>query len=282
MSNVAAHETPMMRQYLEVKASQPGCLLLMRMGDFFEAFLEDAVEFSRITGVALTSRNKDADQPIAMAGVPHHSLPGYLPKLLAAGKRVAIMDQLEDPKEAKGLVKRGLTRVITAGTLIDESGIDASSANWLVAVTGFDGLVGIAALDVSTGRFTVEEADASRLALSLARLQPAELVVPDELKQADDPRAAARRAVCSSRAAAQQRASVRLEGGRCPPLSQRATARRRPGRLRHRFRRGPSRRGRSSGAALCRQFDQPRQRYGATQRPRPYPHHYQRCIRPST
>jgi len=146
MAGVPALETPMMRQYLEVRAPQPGCLLLMRMGDFYEAFLEDAVELSRITGVALTSRNKDAEQPIAMAGVPHHSLPGYLPKLLAAGKRVAIMDQLEDPKEAKGLVKRGLTRVITAGTLIDESGLEAGAANWLVALTGLDGVVGIAAL----------------------------------------------------------------------------------------------------------------------------------------
>ena len=186
MAGAPAHETPMMRQYLEVKAGQPGCLLLMRMGDFFEAFLEDAVELSRITGVALTSRNKDADQPIAMAGVPHHSLPGYLPKLLAAGKRVAIMDQLEDPKEAKGLVKRGLTRVITAGTLIDESGLEATAANWLVSLTSLDGLVGISALDVSTGRFTVEEAEGGRLALALARLQPAELVLPEEVRHAGD------------------------------------------------------------------------------------------------
>ncbi len=181
MAGVTALETPMMRQYLEVRATQPGCLLLMRMGDFYEAFLEDAVELARITGVALTSRNKDAEQPIAMAGVPHHSLPGYLPKLLAAGKRVAIMDQLEDPKEAKGLVKRGLTRVITAGTLIDESGLEAGAANWLVALTGLDGVVGIAALDVSTGRFTVEEAEGGRLALVLARLQPAELLLPADL-----------------------------------------------------------------------------------------------------
>jgi DNA mismatch repair protein MutS len=176
----------MMRQYLEVKAAHPECLLLMRMGDFYEAFLDDAAELSRVAGVALTSRNKDSDQPIAMAGVPHHSLQTHLPKLLAAGKQVAIMDQLEDPKEAKGLVKRGLTRVITAGTLIDESGLEAASANWLVALTGLDGVIGIAALDVSTGRFTVEEAStAQQLGLALARLQPAELLLPSELRQAD-------------------------------------------------------------------------------------------------
>ena len=179
-------ETPMMRQYLEAKAAHPDAIILMRMGDFYEAFLEDAEALARYAGVALTSRNKDADHPVAMAGVPHHSLQTYLPRLLAAGKRVAIVDQLEDPKEAKGLVKRGLTRVITAGTLIDESGLDASSANYLVAITAFDGVVGIAALDVSTGRFTVEEArDRGRIAVALAGLSPAEIVVPEELRRSD-------------------------------------------------------------------------------------------------
>ncbi len=187
-------DTPMMRQYLEVKAERPDCLLMMRMGDFFEAFLDDAVELSRITGVALTSRNKDSDHPIAMAGVPHFSFPGHLPKLLAAGKRVAIMDQLEDPKEAakdgRSLVRRGLTRVITAGTLIDE--VDAGGgANHLVAITASEGVIGIAALDVSTGRFTVEEAGSPpQLALALSRLQPSEVVVPEELR--DSPEAMAR------------------------------------------------------------------------------------------
>jgi DNA mismatch repair protein MutS len=180
------HDTPMMRQYLEAKAAHPEAIVLMRMGDFYEAFLEDAEALAKYAGVALTSRNKDADNPVAMAGVPHHSLQTYLPRLLAAGKRVAIVDQLEDPKEAKGLVKRGLTRVITAGTLIDESGLEASSANYLVALTAFDGIVGIAALDISTGRFTVEEArDRGRLAVALAGLSPAEIVVPDELRRSD-------------------------------------------------------------------------------------------------
>ncbi len=183
-------DTPMMRQYLEVKAERPDCLLLMRMGDFYECFLDDAVELSRIAGVALTSRNKDAEQPIAMAGVPHHSLAGHLPKLLAAGKRVAIMDQLEDPKDAKGLVKRGLTRVITPGTLIDEDVLDAASANVLVACTALDvsdGPIGIAALDVSTGRFQVEDAlTVAALTHALARLRPAELLLPEVLRHHPD------------------------------------------------------------------------------------------------
>ena len=180
----------MMRQYLEAKAAHPDAVLLMRMGDFYEAFMGDAEELARHAGVALTCRNKDADHPIAMAGVPHHSLSTYLPRLLAAGKRVAIMDQLEDPKSAKGLVKRGLTRVITAGTLIDESALDASAANHLVALTALDvagGVVGVAALDTSTGAFTVESAsDAQHLALILARLAPAELLVPEELRRRED------------------------------------------------------------------------------------------------
>jgi DNA mismatch repair protein MutS len=186
----AATDTPMMRQYLEAKAAHPDAVLLMRMGDFYEAFMGDAEELARHAGVALTCRNKDADDPIAMAGVPHHSLPTYLPRLLAAGKRVAIMDQLEDPKSAKGLVKRGLTRVITAGTLIDESALDAQAANHLVALTALDpatGDIGVAALDTSTGRFTVEAApDRQRLSLILARLSPAEIVVPDELRRRED------------------------------------------------------------------------------------------------
>jgi DNA mismatch repair protein MutS len=175
----------MMRQYLEVKAERPDCLVLMRMGDFYEAFLEDALELSRLCGVALTARNKDAEQPIAMAGVPHHSLRGHLPKLLAAGKRVAVMDQLEDAKEAKGLVRRGVTRVITPGTALEE--MESSAANWLVACTGLDGAVGVAALDVSTGHFTVElAAQGPDLALILGRLQPAELVLPEAVRDAVD------------------------------------------------------------------------------------------------
>ncbi len=191
MAHVSSpNDTPMMRQYLEGKAAQPDALLLMRMGDFYEAFLGDAELLSRHTGVALTCRNKDAPQPIAMAGIPHHQLPVYLPKLLALGLRVAVMDQLEDPKETakdgRTLVRRGLTRLITPGTLVDEETLQPGEANRLVALTALDverQAIGIAALDVSTGRFTVEEAiTPGQLALALARLSPAELVVPEELR----------------------------------------------------------------------------------------------------
>lgn len=181
-----AHDTPMMRQYLAAKAEQPDCLLFMRMGDFFELFLDDAVEAAQLLGITLTARNKGAADEVPMAGVPWQSLPQHLPKLLAAGRKVAIMDQLEDPAEAKGLVKRGLTRIISAGTLLDETVLEAGAANLLVACTGLDGRVGLAALDCSTGRFEVEEAEgAAELALALARLQPVELLLPEDLAQAE-------------------------------------------------------------------------------------------------
>jgi len=193
--SASALETPMMRQYLAAKSEHPDCLLFMRMGDFYELFLDDAKEAARVLGIALTARNKGAADEVPMAGVPHHSLQQHLPKLLAGGYKVAVMDQLEDPSSSKGLVKRGLTRIITAGTLLDEDSLPDGAANYLVTCTGLAGPIGVAALDCSTGRFTVEEAaDEIELGLLLARLQPAELVVPDELAGDDD--ALARLARC--------------------------------------------------------------------------------------
>ncbi|MCS6970839.1 MAG: DNA mismatch repair protein MutS [Planctomycetota bacterium] len=187
MSKGGPAETPMLRQYQEARAAHPEALVLMRMGDFYEAFFDCAQELARVLGVALTSRNKDDPEPVPMAGIPHHSLPQHLPKLLAAGRPVAIVEQLEDPAQAKGLVRRGLTRLVTPGTLIDEQGLAATVANWLVALTGLSAPLGIAALDVSTGRFTVEEADdAHELAESLARLQPVELLLPASVRERPD------------------------------------------------------------------------------------------------
>ncbi len=177
-------ETPMMRQYIATKAEHPDAMLFMRMGDFFEVFLDDAVEAAKLLGITLTSRNKGKEDEVPMAGVPHRSLQGYLPKLLEHGIKVAIMDQLEDPSEAKGLVKRGLTRIITPGTLLDEDALDDAQANYLVAITGFDAPIGIAALDCSTGEFLTEQADSSQqLSLALARLQASEIIIPETLAQ---------------------------------------------------------------------------------------------------
>ena len=177
-------DTPMMRQYLATKAEHPDCMLFMRMGDFFELFLEDAVEASKILGITLTSRNKGNADELPMAGVPHRSLQSHLPKLLERGIKVAIMDQLEDPADAKGLVKRGLTRIITPGTLLDEDALDDQHANYLLAVTGLESDIGIAALDCSTGEFLVEAAATRQdLALALARLQPREIIIPEALRE---------------------------------------------------------------------------------------------------
>ncbi|TVR44471.1 MAG: DNA mismatch repair protein MutS [Planctomycetota bacterium] len=183
-------DTPMMRQYLATKAEHPDCLLFMRMGDFYEIFLDDAVEASRLLGITLTSRNKDDPQPVAMAGVPHHSLSQHLPKLLAAGKRVAIMDQLEDPKEAKGLVKRGLSRIISPGTCFEEELLEPHSQRLLVALSGLgegtqSGL-GLAAVDLASGGVWLEHcAHTQALAQALARWRPVELVLPQRVADAE-------------------------------------------------------------------------------------------------
>src|SRR5690606_36394566 len=120
MSSGEPKITPMMQRYLEVKAEAPGTLLLFRMGDFYELFYEDAEIAARVLGLTLTSRDKGSANPVPMAGFPFHALNGYLEKLVRAGHKAAICDQVEDPKQAKGLVRRELTRIITPGTLTDE------------------------------------------------------------------------------------------------------------------------------------------------------------------
>lgn len=145
--------TPMMRHYLEIKAQHPDALLFYRMGDFFELFFEDAEQAAPLLEVALTARNKSTDNPVPMCGVPHHALDGYLGKVLRAGRKVAICDQTEDPAQAKGLVRREVTRVITPGTVSQPELLDGKEENLLAALI-FAGEEGAAAfLDVSTGAF---------------------------------------------------------------------------------------------------------------------------------
>ena len=127
--------TPMMQQYLEIKAQYPDALLLYRMGDFYEMFLDDAVTAAGILEIALTSRDKQADNPIPMCGVPYHAAEGYLAKLVAAGRKVAICDQVEDPRQAKGLVRREVTRVITPGLILESQNLLSNQPNYLAAVS---------------------------------------------------------------------------------------------------------------------------------------------------
>src|SRR3990172_12800433 len=143
---------PMMKQYEEAKRACPDALLLFRMGDFYEMFHDDAKTTARVLGLALTSRDK-GENPTPMAGFPYHQLESYLGKLIAAGIRVAICDQVEDPKQAKGLVRREVTRVVTAGTVTDDALLDPRASNYLAALVSQGDTSGLAWVELSTGRF---------------------------------------------------------------------------------------------------------------------------------
>jgi len=167
--------TPMMQQYWDAKKQHPGMLMLFRMGDFYETFCEDAETAAKVLGLTLTSRDKS----ISMAGFPHHSLENHLHKLLAAGLRVAVCDQVEEASEAKGLVRREVTRVITPGTLTEDNLLDPRKSNHLAALTMQGGTVGLAWLEVTTGQFEACDIPADRLRDELGRLTPSELLCPE-------------------------------------------------------------------------------------------------------
>lgn len=174
--------TPAMERYLEVKRQNPGSILLFRMGDFYELFFEDAAVSSKVLGLTLTSRDKGSPNPIPMAGFPYHALEGYLRKLITAGHRVAVCEQMEDPKLAKGMVKREVTQVVTPGTLTDEALLDPRESNFLASIwPSRSGLIGLAWLEVSTGRFVTTDLEPAQLADELARIRPAECVYPEHL-----------------------------------------------------------------------------------------------------
>lgn len=171
--------TPMMRQYLTIKNEHPNELLFYRMGDFYELFFEDAKRAANLLGITLTARGQSAGDPIPMAGVPFHSVDSYLARLVQLGETIVICEQVEDPKLAKGPVKRAVTRIITPGTLTDENLLNAEQDNILVAVkVGKDEQFGIAVLQLSTGKFSVKEIQGSQhLNDELTRIQPAELLL---------------------------------------------------------------------------------------------------------
>ena len=180
-------QTPMMRQYTEVKARYPGMILLFRMGDFYEMFFDDAQVAARVLGLTLTSRNK-GENAIPMAGVPHHSVHSYVKRLIQAGHKVAVCDQIEDPRLAKGLVERDVTRVITPGTVTEDTLLDSKDHNFLAAVLVNADQAGLAWVDLSTGEFHAEDLATSKLPDELARLGPSELLLPEAWAQGDDAR----------------------------------------------------------------------------------------------
>ena len=188
----ALRPTPMMAQYLRLREEAGDALLFYRMGDFFELFFEDARQAAQILDIALTTRGEHQGAPIPMCGVPVHSSEGYLARLIKAGCRVAIAEQVETPDEAKArakregtpsskvLVGRAIVRLVTAGTLTEEALLEPRRANVLVALAELRGAVGIAACDVSTGAMVLEECAADHLGAALARLSPSEVVVPED------------------------------------------------------------------------------------------------------
>ncbi len=168
----------MMKQYEEAKRACPDALLLFRMGDFYELFHDDAKTAAAVLGLALTSRDKGPDAT-PMAGFPHHQLDGYVGKLIAAGYRAAVCEQVEDPRKAKGLVKREVTRVVSPGTVTDDALLDPRESNYLAAVAPGDP-VGLAWVDLSTGRFIAAGVPPAQLADQLARISPAECLVAED------------------------------------------------------------------------------------------------------
>jgi len=189
--------TPMMAQYLALKAEAENCLLFYRMGDFFELFFDDAKAAARCLDIALTARGEHEGEPIPMCGVPVHAAESYLARLIRGGFRVAIAEQVEDPAEArkrgsKSVVRRAIVRVVTAGTLTEEALLDSRAANWLVAVARVGDRCGLAAADISTGRFELGSVPPHALDAELARLAAAE-VIDQERRSGFDSVAAERR-----------------------------------------------------------------------------------------
>ena len=194
-TEAAVIHTPMMQQYHQIKKDYPDCLLFYRMGDFYELFFDDAVQASKALGITLTKRGKNDGQDIPMCGVPVHSGDSYLARLIKHGFRVAICEQLEDPQEAKlrgskSVVKRDVVRLVTAGTLTEDSLLDAESNNYLVVICDDRShkkvqslMLSLAAVDMSTGDFFVESVNPRGLAAALMRLRPSEIVLSENLLQ---------------------------------------------------------------------------------------------------
>src|SRR6478736_9384739 len=183
--------TPMMEQYIEIKAANPDCLLFYRMGDFYEMFFDDAEVAARALGIVLTKRGKHLGRDIPMCGVPVERADEYLHRLIALGHRVAVCEQLENPAEArkrgnKSVVRRGVVRLVTPGTLTEDTLLDAKANNYLLAIARSRGSagtdrIGLAWIDISTSEFIVTECATGELAATLARINPNEAIVTDAL-----------------------------------------------------------------------------------------------------
>ncbi len=168
--------SPGRRQYLDIKNNYQDCLLLFRMGDFYETFDEDAKKLSSILNIALTARDVGAEHKVPLAGIPYHSLENNLMKLIDSGLKIAIAEQTSDPKESKGIVDRAVTRVITPGTVTDPDLLDSNDDNFLVSIYEDKDLIHIAALDISTGKFETYSSDRQNIFNEIERLNPREII----------------------------------------------------------------------------------------------------------
>ena len=183
MSTKPNDETPLMKQYYGIKAKYPGAMLLFRVGDFYETFGEDAEKASKILGITLTKRGNGSASEVALAGFPYHSLDIYLPKLVRAGQRVAVCDQLEDPKTAKGIVKRGVTELVTPGVSLNDNVLECKKNNYLCAIFAQNENVGIAFLDISTGEFQLSQGNWAFIEKLLTNYNPSEVLCPKSFKK---------------------------------------------------------------------------------------------------
>jgi len=177
----SSEDTPMLRQYFATKAQHPEALLLYRVGDFYEAYSDDAVTLSKVLGMVLTKRSNGDKGPTEMAGFPHHALDLYMPKLIRAGLKVAVCDQLEDPKLAAGkLVKRGITEIVTPDIAFGEQMLEQKEHNWLAGVTFEGGYAGAAFLDASTGSFQIAQGSPDYIATLVSAFKPKEIICQRE------------------------------------------------------------------------------------------------------
>ncbi|CEN38216.1 DNA mismatch repair protein MutS [Capnocytophaga cynodegmi] len=182
MTKQTKKETPLMKQYNQIKAKYPDALLLFRVGDFYETFGEDAVKAAQVLDIVLTNRNNGSERT-ELAGFPHHSINNYLPKLVKAGYRVAICDQLEDPKTVKGIVKRGVTELVTPGVALNDDILHSKSNNFLASVWFAKNINGVSFLDISTGEFLVAQGDKANIDKLLQNFKPSEVLVAKKQKK---------------------------------------------------------------------------------------------------
>lgn len=182
---MTADLTPMMQQYLQIKEQHKDALLFFRLGDFYELFFDDAITASKELEITLTSRNCGLDRRAPMCGVPHHSAEGYIARLIEKGYKVAICEQLEDPSEAKGIVKRDVVRIITPGTLVETSMLDEKSNNYLLSLYRSEEFWGISFVDVSTGEFLISQLHYDKLIDELTRINPSEIIVDETIAETE-------------------------------------------------------------------------------------------------